>query len=221
LKSTEGKGKFLSDCVTITLDTTVSPKLLTIDFGEENCLCNDGKYRRGKILITFTGRYFEEGTVITTGFDNYFVDDNHVDGTKILTNMGQNDDGHPYFTIVVNGVIYLADDAGTISWNANKTRTWIEGYTTRKKMDDVYLIEGDAEGIRASGFTWEREILNPLRKEMSCRWIVSGTVEIRPQDLPVRLLDFGDGTCDNQATVLIDGVTYTITLKNKFRWRNH
>lgn len=220
LKSTDGK-LFLSDCATITLDTTVSPKLLTIDFGEENCLCNDGKYRRGKILISFTGRYFEEGTVITTGFDNYFVDDNQVDGTKVVTNMGPNDEGKPYFTIEITGVIYLAEDGGTISWNASKTRTWTEGYDTKTRWDDVYLITGDAEGIRATGATWETEIINPLRKELSCRWIVSGTVEIRPQDLPVRLLDFGDGTCDNEATVLIDGVTYTITLKNKFKWRKH
>jgi hypothetical protein len=221
LKSTDVSKLFLSDCVTITLDTTVSPKELTIDFGEENCLCNDGKYRRGKIIVTFTGRYKDPGTVITTGFDNYFVDDNQVDGTKVLTNMGPNEDGQPYFTIVVTGVIYLADDAGTISWNPNKTRTWAEGYTTKNKWDDVYLIDGDAEGIRASGIKWEREIINPLRKELSCRWIVSGTVEIRPQDLPVRLLDFGDGTCDNEATILIDGVTYTITLKNKFKWRKN
>lgn len=213
LKSGDGDKIFLSPCATVTLDTTASPKVLTIDFGEENCLCNDGRYRRGKILISFTGRYKKPGSVITTGFDNYFVNDNQVDGTKVVTNMGKNDDNQPYFSVVVTGVIYLKNDGGTISWNATKTRTWVEGYTTKFIRDDVYLIEGEAEGVRPSGLTWEREIINPLRKELNCKWIVSGTIELRPQDKPVRLLDYGDGSCDNVATVIIDGVTYTITLK--------
>lgn len=219
LKSTDGESVFLSDCVIITLDMTASPNELIIDFGEENCLCNDGRYRRGKIIVTFTGRYKDPGTVITTGFEDYYVNDNNVDGSKVVTNMGSNELEQPYFTIEVEGVIVLADDAGTINWNASKVRTWIEGYETRKMHDDVYEIEGEAEGIRASGLSWEREILTPLRKELSCRWIVSGTVEIRPQDKPVRLLDFGDGECDNEVTITINGETYTITLQHRFKWR--
>lgn len=203
----------IGQCAVITLDTTTFPYELTIDFGEENCLCKDGRYRRGKILVTFTGRYRHPGTVITTGFDNYFVNDNQVDGTKVVTNMGPNEDGHPYFTVVVTGVIHLNNDRGTLSWNASKTRTWIEGYTTWRIRDDVYLIDGEATGIRPNGNTWEREIINPLRVELDCRWIVSGTMEIRPEGLPLRILDFGDGECDNIATVLVNGVTYTIYLR--------
>lgn len=212
LKASTTESIFLGPCAEITLDTTVFPRELTIDFGEENCLCNDGKYRRGKIIVTFTGRYRHPGTVITTGFDDYFVNDNQVDGTKILTNMGPNDEGHPYFTINVNGVVHLALNGGTFSWNAQKEREWIEGYETGKLRDDVYLITGVADGIRPNGKTWEREIINDLRKELSCKYIVSGTVEIRPEGMSTRLLDYGDGECDNIATILIDGVTYTIFL---------
>ena len=212
LKSATAETIFLGPCVTISLDTTVYPRELTIDFGEENCLCNDGKYRRGKIIVSFTGKYRRPGTVITTGFDSFFVNDNQIDGTKVVTNMGKNDDGHPYFTVNVTGVIYKANDGGTLSWNADKIREWIEGYTTRKFRDDVYLIYGSADGIRPNGDTWEREIINPLRVQLNCRFIVSGTMEIRPAGMSVRLLDFGDGECDNIATILIDGVTYTIYL---------
>lgn len=88
LKSGDGTNQFLSGCATVTLDTTVMPRELTIDFGDSNCLCRDGRWRRGKILVTFTGRYRMPGTVITYGFDNYHVNDNHVDGTKVITNMG-------------------------------------------------------------------------------------------------------------------------------------
>jgi hypothetical protein len=211
LKSTD-ESIYLGPCAEITLDTTANPHELIIDFGEENCLCNDGKYRRGKIIVSFTGRYWWPGTVITTGFDEFYVNDNQLDGTKVLTNMGKNDDDHPYFLISVTGVVHKALDGGTFSWNAEMEREWVEGFTTKKIRDDVYHITGEASGIRPNGKTWDREIINELRKEMNCRFIVSGTVEIRPEDLSTRLLDFGDGECDNIATVLIDGVTYTIFL---------
>lgn len=212
LKSFPGNRMFLSECVTVTLDTTVFPREMTIDFGEVNCLCNDGKYRRGKIIITFNGRYFQPGTVITHGFEDYFVNDNSVDGTKVVTNMGENENGNLYFTIEVVGVIQRVEDSSTFSWNSSRVREWIQGSDTGNRWDDIYLISGTANGTRPNGLTWEREIIIPLRVELACRFIVSGSIELRPIDRPVRLLDYGNGDCDNIATVTINGETYTIYL---------
>ena len=200
-------------CVTITLDTTVMPRILTIDFGEENCLCLDGKYRRGKIIVTFDGRYKRPGTVITHGFEGYYVNDHNVDGTKVVTNMGPNDLGHVYYTIEIVGVIHLANNAGTISWNSSRQREWIQGYHTGNRWDDIYHITGTADGIRVNGLTWEAEIINPLRKELACRFLVAGTIEITRENRPLILLDYGNGDCDNIATVLINGEVYTIYLR--------
>ena len=212
LKAFPGERMFLSECATVTLDTTVFPRELTIDFGEENCLCRDGKYRRGKIIMTFNGRYRHPGTVITTGFEDYYVNDNSVEGTKVVTNMGENDNGNLYFTIEVVGVIQR-EDGSTFSWNSSREREWIQGADTPNRWDDVYLITGTAEGIRPNGLTWEREIIIPLRVELACRFIVSGSIELRPEGRPVRLLDYGDGNCDNEATVTINGETFTIYLR--------
>ncbi len=212
LKSGDGDNQFLSGCATVTLDTTATPRELIIDFGEENCLCRDGRYRRGKIIVTFTGRYRMPGTVITYGFDEYHVNDNQVDGTKVITNMGPNQNNNLYYNIEVVGVIYRANNGGTLSWNSSRVREWIQGVFTFTRWDDIYLITGTADGIRPNGQTWEREIINPLRVDLSCRWIVSGTMEIQPEGLPLRILDYGAGECDNIATVLVNGVTYTIFL---------
>ena len=212
LKSTVWNRLFLSDCATVTLDTTGFPYVLTIDFGETNCLCLDGRYRRGMIIVSFTGRYRHPGTVITHSFQNYYVDDNQIEGTHVVTNMGENESGHLYFTIEVVGVIHKANDGGTVSWSSSRVREWIQGSDTRNPWDDIYLITGSTSGITASGQTWEREIMTALRLELACRFIVSGTMEIRPEDRPVRLLDYGTGECDNVATVVANGVTYTIYL---------
>jgi hypothetical protein len=112
----------------------------------------------------------------------------------------------------VVGVINLANNGGTISWNSSREREWIQGFETGNRWDDIYLITGEASGIRPNGSTWTREIINPLRIELACRFIVSGTVEIIPEGRPARILDYGNGDCDNVATVIVNGVTYTIYL---------
>lgn len=212
LKSTETNRLFLGDCAVITLDTLAFPLTMTIDFGDENCLCDDGHYRRGQIQVSFTGRYRAEGTVITHGFNNYYVDDNRVEGTKVVTNMGLNTDSHLVYQIEVVGVIFLANTDDSFSWNSSRTREWIEGTDTYTLWDDVYLISGNSEGIRADGETWQRITLEPLRKELGCRHIVSGIIEITPAERPIRTLDYGSGDCDNVATVTVNGVIYTIML---------
>lgn len=211
-KAFPGNRLFLSDCATVTLDTTGMPYVLTIDFGDTNCLCFDEKYRRGKIIITFNGGYRQPGTVITHGFEDYYVNDNNVDGTKVVTNMGENENGNIYFTIEVVGLIEK-EDGTTFSWNSSRVREWVEGYETQNRWDDVYLITGTANGTRPNSLTWETEVITPLRVELVCRFIVSGSIEIRPQDRPVRLLDYGNGDCDNEATVTVNGETQTIYLR--------
>jgi hypothetical protein len=199
-------------CATITHDTTVSPKTLTIDFGQVNCLCADGKNRRGIIQISYSGRYRDSGTVITHTFNNYFVNDNQILGTKTVTNNGTNQNGHINYSVVVSGSILKANNGGTITWNSNRTREWIAGSTTPTWLDDVYLITGTASGTSASNTSYTMVITNPLRKEIGCKYFVSGTLEITPAGKPVRLIDYGNGACDNIITVTINGNTFTILL---------
>jgi hypothetical protein len=212
LKSADWNRIFLSECATVTMDTNIFPRTLTIDFGDVNCLCNDGRYRRGKIDITFTGKYREPGTIITHGFENYFVNDKSVGGSKVVTNMGLNENGNLNFTIEVTGIIQKPDSSGTFTWNSSRVREWIQGSDTPNRWDDIYLVTGTANGARPNGLTWEREIMTPLRVELACRFIVSGTVELHPEGRPVSLLDYGNGDCDNIATFTMNGKTYTIHL---------
>jgi hypothetical protein len=211
-KSTTVDGDIIGECAVLSLDTTIFPGTLTIDFGDTNCLCADGRYRRGKMLVSFTGHYREEGTVITHAFDNYFVNDNQVLGTKIVTNAGKNDSNHTYFTISIDGLIIKANGGGQITWISDRTREWILGEETSDRLDDVYLITGNGSGTLASGQNYTIEITNALRREIGCKHFVSGTFEFKPEDKPVRVFDYGDGECDNVATVTVKGQTFTIYL---------
>lgn len=213
LKNSDDDRSRLGDCATIKLDTLSVPRVLTIDFGEVNCLCNDGKYRRGQIIVTFTGRYRRPGAVITHTFQNFYVNDNHMEGTKVMTNMGLNEQGHMIFQHVAEGSITFATDGHVINWSSNKTRSWIGGLGTPRWRDDVFLLEGSSTASSSNGGSVLRTITSPLRREMNCRWIVSGTVVTTPANRPERTLDFGDGTCDNLATLTIGDQTVTIILR--------
>lgn len=211
-KAEADESPLLNNCATVTIDTTVIPHVMTIDFGEENCLCGDGKWRRGQIIVTFTGPYHQPGTVITHGFNNFFVNDNQVEGLRTMTNLGPNEDGHPEYETVVDGTITLNNNQGVIIWQADRLRTWIEGYTTPMWYDDVFLITGSGSHSHSNGSGFTRTILTPLRKELSCHHFVSGVVQTVPENKPVRTLDYGDGACDNIATLTIGNKTFIIQL---------
>lgn len=207
-------------CATVSItpfDTITWPKTLTIDFGTSNCLCSDNKYRRGKIIANLTGRYRDAGTVITVTLDNYFVNDNQVEGTKTITNMGHvgtynGGNNLKYSIVVTDGKITTSD--GVATWSSTRYREWIEGESTTwpNWQDDVYLITGSASGTTINQNTYTILITNALRVALDCKWVESGTLEVTPQGLATRTLDFGSGNCDNQATVTINGVTYIITM---------
>lgn len=201
-----------ASCVTVTLDTVSSPRTVVIDFGSANCLCLDARNRRGKILASWTGKYRDAGTIINTSFDNYFVNDNQVKGTKKVTNMGNNNAGHLVYKVEVNGQIVKSNNRGTISWVSTREREWLEGANTINPLDDVYSITGTASGTNANEKAYTIAITQPLVRKMNCRWFESGKLDVTPQGLTTRTLDYGTTGCDANATVTIVGLTFNVVL---------
>jgi hypothetical protein len=207
----------LGGCTQVSVDTTSSPRKVTIDFGTTNCECADGRKRRGKIIATWTGRYRDQGTVIIITFDNYFVNDNQVKGTHKTTNLGLNNNARPVFKIEVDGSIVKANNGGTITWTSTRQREWLQGFHTPLNiLDDIYAITGTASGTLASGQAYTIAITQPLLRNMSCYWFESGKVEVTPEGRLTRMLDYGSSGCDNKATVTIyhtsGNTTFNVTL---------
>jgi hypothetical protein len=205
-------GEILSNCAIVTIDLVSMPHLMTIDFGDTNCVCNDLKERRGVIIVSFNGAYADSGTVINIGFIDYFVNDNQVIGTKTVENKGHNIDGHLWYSVSVDGAIIKAGTNDTITWVSERTRTWIEGEGTINWFDDVYLIDGSADGVSATGVQYHVEITTDLRREIGCPHFVSGVLLITRPNKPDITVDFGNGDCDNVVTVVLNGTTYNYLL---------
>jgi hypothetical protein len=215
-KTSGVEGLLSTSCATVTIDSSAAPaRTITVNFGTTNCLCNDGRYRRGAIAYSFTGKYRDSLTVITVTPQNYFVNDNQVTGYKTITNQGHNAANHLVYQITANMQIIKSGGTGTITWQANRIREWMTGENTLSWSDDMYSITGTASGSDAAGNTFNSVITTPLVRDMAigCRkHFVSGVLEHTPSGKATRYVDFGNGTCDDQAVVTINGVSYTFTL---------
>ena len=206
-----------SGCATVTHSASTSgtysgDSVITIDFGATNCLCSDGRYRKGQIIIYYSGRYADSGSTHTITFNNYYQNDNQVTGTKTVTNMGHNSLGQTYFDVTINGSIILANGAGTLSAVWSRTRTWVTEGTP-----NVYNITGTGTLTRANGTTVGVSIpaATPLVIASNCRWIESGTIVYTLPSGLARTLNYGNTpVCDAEAQLTLpNGTTYNITLR--------
>ncbi len=215
----------LGGCATYTLspsspDTTF-PKVLTVDFGTTNCTGNDGVSRRGIVRIEYTGGYRADGTTITTTTDNYYVNDYQVIVTKKVTNAGRNSSGNLHYVIEVDGKV-ITPDGEEIVWHSTRDREWISGESSTwwnsgiaGITDDIYSITGNATGTNRHGRNYSATITQALIFQIGCRWIKEGTIEVQPDDLKLRKVDFGNRSegCNNDATVEIGNRTYDIEMR--------
>ena len=78
----------------------------------------------------------------------------------------------------------------------------------------MYSVTGSSTGTNRNKVGYTATIQNPLIKRADCpKYFVQGTIGIINTNSKVMTLDYGTGTCDNVATVTVNGHTRTITLR--------
>jgi hypothetical protein len=204
--------RIYGSCATRTYDALT--RTVTIDFGPTNCLCPDGRYRRGQIIVRFTTDVTTRraGAIVTR--NNYFVNDNQHTATRIFTDLGSGS----FSVDVPQASIIRANNGGTHSWTANWTWTRTAGFgTPDTASDDVYSVTGSSTGQNRRGVNYTTTIQQPLIKRGDCyKYFVSGVITIvndRSKTLTLNYDPSGTAACDNTATVTVNGRTKTIYLR--------
>jgi hypothetical protein len=145
------------------------PLKVVIDFGA-GCTGRDGRTRKGKIVIVYTGPLFVPGNSTTTTFDGYAVDDVSVEGTHKITNVSTQN--IKAFRVVVLAAKLTKPTGDFIQWNSEKTISQIEGLGTPLfPLDDIFTLDGGANGSVKKGdrfFQWSTNIKEPLVKKFIC-----------------------------------------------------
>jgi len=210
-ESEEGAGRnvsLFSDCVIITISTQSGVTFVTLDFGF-GCQLHNGAIVSGILNLTY-GPVIAGTRTITFLFDNFTYNNKGIAGGGTVYRQRNNANGNPQSTVnkdleitFVNGVI--ADVTGT------RVAEWIEGAGSGTWTDNVFLITGDRDIDFSSGFSHYAIVTEALRREATCAYFVSGTVAITRNNHS-GTLDFGEGDCDNIATLTVNGVVHIIYL---------
>ena len=204
-----------ADSVIITIDKaglTVFPKKMSIDFGTTGFTDKRGNVLKGKIYLTISNRMSIAGSSRKVEYSNFFINDNAVKGSKTVTYNGETG-GKPSWSIVAKDTIVHVDGT-TVVWNSERTRTRTDNNSTLVYWDDTYSITGSSNGINAKGVAYSMQIdaTKPLVIIGGWKYYVSGAVTISTEKRSA-LIDYGDGTKDDKATITINGVTKTINLR--------
>jgi len=218
-------------CFTVRIERPLAPQafpmIVTITFPQSGCMGPDGRVRRGQIKTVYTNRLMIPGAESVTNFLNYSVDSVTVGGTYKIKNIVDPVQimifppqyNHKWLVTVVGGRLGYPN-GDVVEWNSTKTIEQIEGSHTPILRDDVFKKTGNSSGQSVRGLrttSWLSEITEPLIRKNTCRWIVKGKIRTVRRNLSntspwISILDFGNGMCDNQATLNINGNIRTITL---------
>lgn len=205
------ENRLLPPCVIVT--TTLTPTTWTkiINFGTTGCaIMPNGAILRGIITISGSLNYSQQNYVITYSFINFYHNDALIQGNRTVTRSFQSTNYqaaiHPVNVMDMNMTITI--QGNVYSRVGTRTRECVEGFLTRTNWDDnVYVVTGSWTTTFPNGANHANAIsaTQPLRIRMNCNYrIVSGIVTVtRPNHTAV--LDYGSGTCDNIATISIDG----------------
>ena len=205
---------------TVTVDPVdgTFPKTITLDYGEGTEL-NNGTVISGQIIIVVSAPPRTDGATREVTFSNFYVDSVNIAGTRTIS-FSKSDEEGVTFTLV-GDLVFTFTDETYIERNTEKIRKLVEGFDTPcDHSDDVLHITGYTNSESSEGYTFSKTIIEPLIRLGGCRFIVSGTVVMEKNDEVFAEVDFGDGTCDDIATIVKDGEERQITLGKRHRIRN-
>ena len=217
-RSSTASKSILPTCATFTTVLVDGTWTRTIDFGSAGCTLPNGNVLKGKIIISFSNDFTSKSRTLSYRFVDFYHNGKLLQGNKSITYESKSTEllatEHPVMTFTVDMKITF-DDGKVYSRTGTTVKETIEGNETPLNWEDnVFLVTGNSATSLANGDTVKTVITTPLRYITSCKlpFPVSGIVSIT-KNTSVGTLDFGDGKCDNLATLTIDGVTKDIILE--------
>ncbi|MCK3683013.1 hypothetical protein [Maribellus sp. YY47] len=176
------------------------PKTITLDYGDSTLLRN-GKVLSGVIEIYFSAPRYSQDFEKTVTYNNFSVDSITINGFSTIII----DKVDTLFRQHTSDLTFTLADGTVIERSSERVWQWLAGMDTEDdQSDDVFIITGGASATMTKdgvSDTYSKEIINPLKKIYDCRYIVEGTISITLNGTVVSTLDYGDGECDDIATM--------------------
>lgn len=212
----EGMDDDRMSCAVVTHD--VENQTITIDFGD-GCTGPNGVTRSGMIIINYDGRRFVPGSSWVVSFDNFYINDRHIEGVRTVTNVSESIDSNPAFHIVLEGGKITWPDSTFATREVDRTRVWVRA--SNPLLDEYHILaESTTNGVNREGVNYTSLVTEDLIYKRACRGPkrgrvpVAGVKEVTIGDRSFTI-DFGDGECDTMVTVTSNGESKTIDLSDR------
>jgi len=209
--ATADSNEYLSECPQITVDTVAVPHVMTIDFGT-SCTGKDGRVRSGKILVSATSfKVFP--SVRQKSFDNFVVNGKKMEGSVTKTILKDATNLIRTATLVENLTLVNLEKGDTLRRVTNLTRQYKRNVLT-DRTDDQTVTWGSVVNTRPNGVIITKTIAEAtaLVYQHSCKHIVSGIASFENSKGRNWTINYGDGSCDDKATLTENGTSKEITI---------
>lgn len=204
-----GSVSFFPSCTEITIMPNGDGGTIILDFGE-GCQLNNGATVSGIINLDY-GPFTAGSRTINYTFEDFSYNGNGVAGGGEIVRVIANQNGNPQSTVNESITVSFPNTDVTATRDGLRIAEWVEGVGSGTWADNVYHITGNWDTVFTNGFTRSGEVTETLVRELSCLYLVSGTLEIQQEGF-TGAINWGDGECDNLATLIINGQEFPIIL---------
>ncbi|RKN81111.1 hypothetical protein [Ulvibacterium marinum] len=172
-----------------------------------NCVLNGTENVNGTLNIVYANE--NESASFTATYTDFYVGEIKINGTRSFT-LGGNSEGNSIsFTVTSDMTLTLADDS-VIAENGTQTLGFVFGQSL---AESVFTVSGNWT-LLLDGNTYKVAVGTTLEGNLGCGYLNKGIMTVDKNGLAVAI-DFGDGSCDDKATVTYpDGTTEDISLKD-------
>lgn len=178
----------------------------------------NGNVLKGKIIISFSKSTTLGLKTISYVLENFYHNDKLIEGNKTITHEMKSTEllatVHSVSTHSID-VKVTFPDGKVYTRIGTRVREMTEGFATVGNWEDnVFLVWGYNITTFPNGSKYTSTIKTPLRFNSSCKmpFPVSGIVEITKND-DLATLDYGNGECNNLATMATNGESKVIELR--------
>lgn len=205
--STLNPGSALSEddntCPMVSIESEEETSMtVLVDYGS-GCTDLDGVRKSGQIELHYSIDFDKMEMLISLNYSDFGFGIYTINGTYDIRQKGeteQNFDGN--YTITKEG--------------SGATKFEITANTSRNDDGFVYNANASAVSTRNNKeFKWKYKFEEPGIMPFDCDNFTSGLIKFtHANGKQVGSLDFGDGECDNEATLTVNGKTETIYFEN-------
>ena len=184
---------------------------IEVDFGTSGCSDVRGNVRKGKVIFTYDGRRFLQGSSVVTTVEDYHINGIKLEGTRTITNQTGSTADAPTWNVKLENGRATFEDETFATRKSNITATWIR---EANPVNDRLVIDvtSTASGTTRGGRSYEVSLVEPLEFKRFCSFAVKGIKRYLIDGEKEIIIDYGEGECDRSVTISVNGATRKLTI---------